>query len=237
MSTILEVQQVSAGYGEVQVLWDVSLQLKAGQVTALVGANGAGKTTLLRTIVGTIRPWQGRIFFEGQDVTRLPAHRKAAMGLILVPEGRQLFPNMTVYENLEMGATPPRARARFQENLELVFRLFPRLKERLHQKAGTMSGGEQQMLAVARGLMGAPKVLMIDEMSLGLAPILVLELYESLKQLREQGITVLLVEQNVHMALAIADYAYVLSEGRIELHGPSKEVANNPRVREAYLGI
>ncbi len=234
---ILEVQNVSTGYGEVQVLWDVSLRLEPGQVTALVGANGAGKTTLLRTIVGLLKPWQGKIFFEGEDVTRLPPHRKANMGLILVPEGRQLFTHMTVLENLEMGATPPRAREKFQENLELVFDMFPRLKERLHQKAGTMSGGERQMLAVARGLMGAPKVLMIDEMSLGLAPVLVLELYESLRKLREAGITVLLVEQNVHMALSIADYAYVLAEGRVELEGPSKEVARNPHVREAYLGI
>ncbi len=234
---ILEVQNVSTGYGEVQVLWDVSLRLEPGQVTALVGANGAGKTTLLRTIVGLLKPWQGKIFFEGEDVTRLPPHRKANMGLILVPEGRQLFTHMTVLENLEMGATPPRAREKFQENLELVFDMFPRLKERLHQKAGTMSGGERQMLAVARGLMGAPKVLMIDEMSLGLAPVLVLELYESLRKLREAGITVLLVEQNVHMALSIADYAYVLAEGRVELEGPSQEVARNPHVREAYLGI
>lgn len=237
MSVILDVQQVSAGYGEVQVLWDITLRLEEGKVTALVGANGAGKTTLLRTIMGVLRPWQGRIVLDGKDVTRLPAHKKAALGLVLVPEGRQLFPNMTVYENLEMGATPAHARARFKENLELVFTLFPRLKERLHQKAGTMSGGEQQMLAVARGLMSAPRVLMIDEMSLGLAPILVLELYESLRRMREEGITVLLVEQNVHMALAVSDYAYVLAEGRVELEGPSKEVARNPHVRTAYLGI
>ncbi len=234
---ILEVQNVSTGYGEVQVLWDVNLRLEPGQVTALVGANGAGKTTLLRTIVGLLKPWNGRILFEGRDVTHLPPHQKAEMGLILVPEGRQLFTHMTVYENLEMGATPQRARAKFQENLELVFSMFPRLKERLNQKAGTMSGGERQMLAVARGLMGAPKVLMIDEMSLGLAPVLVLELYESLKQLREAGITVLLVEQNVHMALAVSDYTYVLAEGRVELEGPSQEVAKNPHVRTAYLGI
>ncbi len=234
---ILEMRDVTSGYGEVQILWGVTLALQKGQMVSLVGANGAGKTTLLRTIMGLNRPWSGQILFEGEDVSRLSPHAKAARGLVLVPEGRQLFTHMTVQENLEMGASPKRARADIQRNLELVFEMFPRLKDRRNQKAGTMSGGEQQMLAVARGIMASPKVLMIDELSLGLAPVLVLQLFESLKKLRDTGITVLLVEQNVKMALAVTDYAYVLAEGRIEIEGPSKAVANNPDVQKAYLGL
>ncbi|NPA07339.1 MAG: ABC transporter ATP-binding protein [Chloroflexi bacterium] len=234
---ILEVHEVTSGYGEVQILWGVNLSLQQGQLTALVGANGAGKTTLLRTIMGLIKPWSGRILFEGQDVSKLPPHKKADMGLVLVPEGRQLFTSMTVLENLEMGATPRRARPYFKRNLELVFEMFPRLKERMHQKAGTMSGGERQMLAVARGLMAHPKVLMIDEMSLGLAPVLVLQLFESLNKLREVGITTLLVEQNVHLALSVTDYAYVMAHGKVELEGPSEQIAQDPHVQKAYLGI
>ncbi len=234
---ILELRDVTSGYGEVQILWGVTLALQDGSMTSLVGANGAGKTTLLRTIMGVNRPWQGQIIFEGEDVSKLPPHAKAARGLVLVPEGRQLFSHMTVLENLAMGATPKRSRAEYNRNLELVFEMFPRLKDRQNQKAGTMSGGEQQMLAVARGLMASPKVLMIDELSLGLAPFLVLQLFESLKKLRETGITVLLVEQNVRMALAVTDYAYVLAEGRVEIQGPSREVAHNPDVQKAYLGL
>ena len=234
---ILEVQEVTSGYGDVQILWGVSLALEEGSMTALVGANGVGKTTLLRTVVGLLRPWQGRIIFEGEDVSKLPPHAKAERGLILVPEGRQLFTHMTVYENLMMGATPKRARERVKRNLALVYEMFPRLKERSNQQAGTLSGGEQQMLAVARGLMGDPKVLMIDELSLGLAPILVLQLFESLRRLREEGITVLIVEQNVQMALAVSDYAFVLAEGRVELQGPSRKLAQDPHVQKAYLGL
>ncbi len=234
---ILELRDVTSGYGEVQILWGITLALQDGSMTSLVGANGAGKTTLLRTIMGLNRPWQGQVLFESEDVSKLPPHAKAERGLVLVPEGRQLFGHMTVLENLAMGASPKRARADYNRNLELVFEMFPRLKDRQNQKAGTMSGGEQQMLAVARGLMASPKVLMIDELSLGLAPFLVLQLFESLKKLRETGITVLLVEQNVQMALAVTDYAYVLAEGRIEIEGPSKTVANNPDVQKAYLGL
>ncbi len=234
---ILEIKNVTSGYGDVQILWGVSMSLNEGSMTALVGANGVGKTTLLRTVVGLLKPWQGKILFEGEEVGTLPPHVKAERGLILVPEGRQLFTHMTVYENLLMGATPKRARARIKHNLELVYEMFPRLKERSNQAAGTLSGGEQQMLAVARGLMGAPKVLMIDELSLGLAPILVLHLFESLRRLREEGITVLIVEQNVQMALAVSDYAYVLAEGKVELEGPSRQLAQDPHVQKAYLGL
>jgi branched-chain amino acid transport system ATP-binding protein len=234
---ILEIKDISSGYGEVQILWGSSLKLEKGKLTCLVGGNGVGKTTLLRTVMGLIRPWKGSVSFEDQDVSRLPAYTKAEMGLILVPEGRQLFTDMTVYENLEMGASNKRAAPKFKDNLVRVHKMFPRLKEREGQKAGTLSGGEQQMLAVARGIMADPTILMIDELSLGLAPVLVLDLFESLKALRELGITILLVEQNVHMALAISDYGYVLAEGKIELEGPARELIKNTHVREAYLGL
>ncbi|MFN3928116.1 MAG: ABC transporter ATP-binding protein [Thermoflexus sp.] len=234
---ILEVRNLSSGYGEVQILWDLSFRLEAGRLTTMVGANGSGKTTTLRTVMGLIRPWQGAIFFDGRDITFLPPHRKAAMGLIMVPEGRQLFADMTVMENLEMGAVTGRARSRFRQNLERVFELFPRLKERRAQKAGTLSGGEQQMLAIARALMAEPTVLFLDEPSLGLSPLLVQNLFEVIRHLKAEGLTMLLVEQNVHLALAISDYAYVLSGGRIELEGNARDIARDDRVRKAYLGL
>ncbi len=234
---LLEIRDVTSGYGEVQILWGVTFQLEPGRLTTLVGSNGAGKTTLLRTVMGLIRPWKGRIAFRGQEVTRLSPHEKAADGLVLVPEGRQLFTDMTVRENLEMGAVSPRAAPHKEKNLARAFDLFPRLKERAIQKAGTLSGGEQQMLAVARGLMAQPEVLMFDELSLGLSPMLVLQLFDTLRQLKAAGLTMLLVEQNVHMALAVSDYAYVLNEGKVWAEGPAREVAKNPQVRQAYLGI
>jgi branched-chain amino acid transport system ATP-binding protein len=234
---LLEIQNVSSGYGQVQILWDVSLELERGKLTALVGSNGAGKTTLLRTAVGLVKPWQGTVLFDGQDVTGVSPHGKAAQGLVMVPEGRQLFPSMTVYENLEMGAFTRRAKAHFHDNLEQVYEMLPRLKERTDQKAGTLSGGEQQMLAVARGLMAQPEILMVDELSLGLAPFLVLSLFQVLRQLKDSGLTMLLVEQNVQMALAVSDYAYVLSEGHVEIEGQAAEVRQMAQVREAYLGM
>ena len=234
---ILEVDNITSGYGDIQILWGASLSLEKGQIRALVGANGAGKTTLLRTVMGLIRPRSGTIRFEGQDVSTLPAHAKAELGLILVPEGRQLFSTMTVEENLEMGASPQRAKPHFRHNLERVYDIFPRLKERRSQKARTLSGGEQQMLAVARGIMADPKVLMIDELSLGLAPLLVLDLFETLGKLKDEGLTLLLVEQNVQMALAVSDYGFVLSHGKVDLHGRSRELIDNEHVRSAYLGL
>jgi branched-chain amino acid transport system ATP-binding protein len=234
---ILEISNVASGYGEVQILWGSSLKLEEGKLTCLVGGNGVGKTTLLRTVMGLLKPWEGTISFQGQDVSRMPAYTKAEMGMVMVPEGRQLFTDMSVYENLEMGASNKRAMPKFKENLERVYEMFPRLKERESQKAGTLSGGEQQMLAVARGIMADPTVLMIDELSLGLAPVLILGLFESLKALRELGITILLVEQNVQMALAISDYGYVLAEGKVDLEGPARELIRNEHVREAYLGL
>lgn len=235
--SILEVKDLNSGYGEVQILWGCSLDVEQGTLTALIGSNGVGKTTLLRTVMGLLKPWSGSIRFEGRAVGHMPPYTKADLGLVLVPEGRQLFSEMSVYENLEMGASNSRARARFQHNLARVYELFPRLKERAHQKAGTLSGGEQQMLAVARGIMAEPRLLMIDELSLGLAPILTLQLFEAIKQLRSLGLTILLVEQNSQMALAISDYAYVLAGGKVELHGTPRELLKNPHVRTAYLGM
>jgi branched-chain amino acid transport system ATP-binding protein len=234
---ILEIRNLDSGYGEVQILWAAGLALETGRLTSLVGGNGAGKTTLLRTVMGLVRPWKGTVWFEDRDVSQLPPHAKAELGLALVPEGRQLFTDMTVAENLEMGASPRRAKENLRRNLQRVYDMFPRLYERREQLAGTLSGGEQQMLAVGRGIMAEPKVLMIDELSLGLAPVLVLQLFETLRQLKSLGITLLLVEQNVQMALAISDYAYVLSEGKIDLQGPSREMAKNPHIQEAYLGL
>ena len=235
--SILEVKEVVSGYGEVQILWGATFGLQPGKLTCLVGGNGVGKTTLLRSIMGQIRPWQGSVYFEGQNVSRLPPYTKADLGLVLVPEGRQLFTDMSVLENLEMGAANKRARSKMKPNIERVFEMFPRLKERSGQKSGTLSGGEQQMLAVGRGIMADPKVLMIDELSLGLAPVLVLSLFETLRKLRDLGITILLVEQNVHMALAVSDYGYVLSEGRVKMEGPARQLIKDEHVRSAYLGL
>jgi branched-chain amino acid transport system ATP-binding protein len=234
---LLEVRGLTSGYGEVQILWDASLALHAGQLTTLIGSNGAGKTTLLRSIMGQIHPWGGTVEFDGHDLRRMAPHAKADLGLVLVPEGRQLFTDMTVYENLELGAINRRARGRFSTNVQRVFDLFPRLKERRNQRTATLSGGEQQMVAVARGLMAEPKVLMLDELSLGLSPLLTINLFEALQTLRDNGLTMLLVEQNVRLALTVSDVAYVLSEGRTVLSGPAEEVEHNEEVRRAYLGV
>jgi branched-chain amino acid transport system ATP-binding protein len=237
MPALLQVDNVSSGYGEVQVLWNLSLQVQQGKMTTIVGANGAGKSTALRTIMGAVRTWKGRILLEGNDITKLPPNAKAKRGMVLVPEGRQLFPDMTVEENLEMGAYPHRARKHRKENLERVYQIFPRLYERRKQNSATLSGGEQQMLAMGRGLMQEPVVLMIDELSLGLSPLLAQQLFLTLKKLREHGLTIVLVEQNVHLALALSDYTYVLSEGRLSVEGKSQDVANMDEVRRAYLGL
>ena len=234
---LLRVEELEAGYGDVQVLWGISLAVAPGAMTTLVGANGAGKTTSLRAITGSILPLAGRVFFKGEDVTRLPPHAKAARGLVLVPEGRQLFDDMSVEENLEMGAFSSRARPGFAQRLDQVYALFPRLLERRRQRAGTFSGGEQQMLAIGRGLMSDPEVLIIDELSLGLAPVVVQLLLKNLKALKQAGLTILLVEQNVHLALALSDYAYVIAEGRAFAEGPSAKVAAMPQIRQAYLGL
>jgi branched-chain amino acid transport system ATP-binding protein len=234
---LLEVHDLASGYGEVQILWGVSLRLEQGKLTTLVGSNGVGKTTLLRTVMGLVRPWQGVVSFRGRDITRLAAHDRASAGLVLVPEGRQLFTDMSVYENLEMGAISRRARPHVKRNIDRVFDMLPRLKERRQQRAGTLSGGEQQMLAVGRGLMAEPEILMFDELSLGLSPVLALSLFETLQHLKAEGMTMLLVEQNVHMALAVSDYAYVLAEGKVWMEGEARLLAKRTEVRQAYLGI
>jgi branched-chain amino acid transport system ATP-binding protein len=234
---LLEVESLEAGYGEVQVLWGLSLKARRGELTAIVGANGVGKTTTLRAVAGTIAPWRGRVMFENEDVTRLPTHEKAARGFALVPEGRQLFSSMSVAENLELGAFSKRAARSYAERLDQVFQLFPRLAERKRQLAGTLSGGEQQMVAIARGLMSDPDILIIDELSLGLAPVVVYQLLATLKQLKKAGLTILLVEQNVHLALALSDYAYVVAEGRIFTEGLPKDLVAKPEIRRAYLGL
>ncbi len=235
--TLLRAEALEAGYDDVQVLWGISLKVERGTMTTLLGANGAGKTTTLRAITGSLPTRAGRVIFCGEAVTALPAYAKAARGLVLVPEGRQLFGDMTVEENLEMGAYPGRARSHFDSQLAQVFELFPRLEERRRQKAGTFSGGEQQMLAIARGLMTMPEILIIDELSLGLAPVIVQQLVHVLKQLKAAGMTILLVEQNLHLALALCDYAYVIAEGRPFCDGPSDKVAAMPEIRQAYLGL
>lgn len=234
---ILEVKDLTSGYAEVQILWGTTLAAQEGKLTCLVGANGVGKTTLLRTLMGQLKPSSGSVLFDGRDITRLSTPAKADLGLVLVPEGRQLFTNMLVHENLEMGATNPRARPKMRENLDRVYQMFPRLKERRKQNAGTLSGGEQQMLALARGIMADPRLLMIDELSLGLAPLVVQHLFGTLKDLRELKITILLVEQNVHMALGVSDYGFVMAEGKIGLEGPAAQLARNEQVRAAYLGL
>jgi len=234
---ILEIGGLEAGYGEVQVLWGISLAVPHRRLTTIVGANGAGKTTTLKTVVGSIRPWSGRVLFSGEDVTHLPPHAKAARGLVLVPEGRQLFGAMTVEENLQMGAFSKRAARKYADGIEQVFTLFPRLKERRRQKAGTLSGGEQQMLAIGRGLMSDPEVLIIDELSLGLAPVVVHQLFAALKALKDAGLTILLVEQNVHLAFAVSEQAYVMAEGRIVTEGAPSVLAAMPEIRRAYLGL
>jgi branched-chain amino acid transport system ATP-binding protein len=234
---LLQIDALVAGYGDVQVLWGLSLAAQRAQVTCLVGANGAGKTTTLKAVVGAISPWSGRVTFQGRDITRLATHAKAASGLVLVPEGRQLFGTMTVEENLEMGAFSKRGARKYADHLDRVFTLFPRLKERRRQKAGTFSGGEQQMLAIARGLMTDPEILIIDELSLGLAPVVVYQLFATLKALKDAGMTILLVEQNIHLAFAISDYAYVIAEGRLVTDGTPAVLAAMPEIRRAYLGL
>ncbi len=233
----LDIKGIESGYGEVQILWGLSLQLEQGRLTSLVGSNGSGKTTLLRTVTGLVPAWKGSVLFDGKDVTKISPHEKAEMGLVLVPEARQLFTDMSVLENLEMGATPKRARAEYAHTLEWVFELLPRLKERQKQSAGTLSGGEQQMVAIARGLMAKPKILMFDELSLGLSPLLMMNLFEVILKLKRQGLTMLLVEQNVQMALAVSDYAYVLNNGRLETQGEARKVREMENVRKAYLGL
>lgn len=234
---MLQVEHVDAGYGDIQVLWDVSFQVQAKEFVVLVGANGAGKTTIMKTISSLLKPTRGDIKFEGQRLDLLPPYRMTEVGIAHVPEGRQLFPEMTVRENLELGSLTPRAKAHRQESLEWVLELFPRLRERQKQLAGTMSGGEQQMCAIARGLMSRPKMVLFDEPSLGLSPLLTQEIFHLAGEIHREGLTILMVEQNVKQSLAICDRAYVLENGRIVLEGNGPDLLENEQVKQAFLGI
>ena len=233
---ILKVEHVDVFYGAIHALRDVSLEVRAGEVVTLIGANGAGKSTTLRAITGLLEPRAGRIELSGEDITGAPAHTLVPRGLSMVPEGRGVFGNLTVLENLEMGAYVVADKARIKVDLERGFTLFPRLKERIKQRAGTLSGGEQQMLAIARALMSRPRVLLLDEPSLGLAPIVCQTIFATIDEIKAAGTTVLLVEQNARAALKHSDRAYVLETGSIILSGAAAEVAADARVREAYLG-
>jgi len=234
---VLEASHVAAGYGLTQVLWDISFAVEQGQLVALLGANGAGKTTTLKTVCGILRPTAGTISYRGQPIGGLPVHQVVDRGIAMVPEGRQLFGKMTVEENLRAGCYLKRAKTRRDRNLARVYELFPRLKERRTQVAETLSGGEQQMLAIARGLMQDPELIMFDEPSLGLSPILVAEIFQILKLLHADGRTVFLVEQNVKQTLKVADYCYVIENGRVVQQGTGRDLEADPKVREAYLGL
>ena len=237
MTPLLEVRGLEVAYGDVTALWDVSLEVPAGAIVALLGSNGAGKTTTLRAVSGLLRPQAGTIRLEGEELTALPPHAIVARGLGHVPEGRRIWPGMSVLEHLRLGAFPRSARAHRETSLERVLALFPRLRERRGQAAGTLSGGEQQMLAIGRALMGRPRLLLLDEPSLGLAPRVVAELFATIAAVNRDGVAVLLVEQNAHQALEVAGHAYVLETGRVARAGPAASLLDDPDVREAYLGL
>ena len=234
---MLELSGVTAGYGAFTALWDVSLRVATGEAVAVVGPNGAGKTTLLRAISGLIAPRTGRVTFEGTELGGRPAYEVVAHGIAHVPEGRRLFPQLTVAENLKMGAFLPAARAHFRESVERVYALFPVLAERRLQRAGSLSGGEQQMLAVGRALMSRPKLILFDEPSMGLAPVMVLRLFDLISRVREVGFTILIVEQNVRQVLKLVDRAYLLEVGRIKIEGRAADLAEQDFVRQAYVGM
>ena len=233
---MLKVEDLYVSYGAVEAIRGVSLEVQDGALVSLIGANGAGKTTILHTVTGLIRPKSGRITYDGHDLLKVKPSDIVTLGLAHVPEGRHVFTGMTVAENLQMGAYFRKDRAKIEEDLEKVYDFFPRLAERSRQLAGTLSGGEQQMLAMGRAIMSAPKMVVMDEPSMGLSPLLVKEVFRIIRLMHERGITVLLVEQNAKMALSVADYGYVLENGRLTLRGPAQELLNDPNVKRAYLG-
>ena len=233
---MLEVKDLKVNYGMIQAIKGVSFQVEQGEVIALIGANGAGKTTILHTITGLLSPKEGSVTFEGTDITKIPPHKIVSMGMAHVPEGRRVFAHLTVLQNLKMGAYTRKDKAEMQETLEMVYERFPRLKERENQMAGTLSGGEQQMLAMGRALMSHPKIILMDEPSMGLSPIYVNEIFEIIQEVSKTGTTVLLVEQNAKKALSIADRAYVLETGNIALEGQASDLLNNDDIKKAYLG-
>lgn len=234
---MLKLSNVKSGYGATTILHDISLEVNEGEVVTIVGGNGAGKTTTLRTISGLIGTTSGSLTFEGEEITHLPAHEVVNRGITLIPEARQLFPEMTVLENIQMGAYRPAAKPHYEQRLEEVLELFPRVKERLSQQAESLSGGEQQMVAIARGMMACPKLLMFDEPSLGLAPIVVSQVFDVVKKIAESGTTVLIVEQNVYQTLKVADRAYVIENGEIIMNGKAQDLMGDDHIRKAYLGI
>jgi branched-chain amino acid transport system ATP-binding protein len=236
MSVLLDVKNIEVAYGKIIAVKDVSITVNNGEIVALIGANGAGKSTTLRTISGLIKPKSGEISFDGKRIDGMPGHEIVAKGICHSPEGRRIFPRMTVKENLELGAFPRNDKAEVSADMERVFDLFPRLKERIDQRAGTLSGGEQQMLAVSRALMGDPKLLLLDEPSMGLAPVLVELIFDTIVKIRQQGVTVLLIEQNATAALEVADRAYVLESGKVKMSGSAKELSADDKVTKAYLG-
>jgi branched-chain amino acid transport system ATP-binding protein len=233
---ILELKDLNVSYGNIAAVKNLSMTVHAGEIVTLVGSNGAGKSTTLRTISGLLRPKSGDVVFEGKKINGIPGHDVVKLGISQSPEGRKIFQRMTVSENLDLGAYTRKDTAKIAEDRENVLELFPRLRERINQKAGTMSGGEQQMLAVARALLGNPRLLLLDEPSMGLAPVLVDVIFETITRIREQGVTVLLVEQNALAALEIADYAYVLESGRLNMEGQADKLLDDPSVTAAYLG-
>jgi branched-chain amino acid transport system ATP-binding protein len=233
---LLQVSNLVTSYGKIEALKGISVDVEQGEIVTLIGANGAGKSTTLKTISGQLRPSDGTIEFNGKSIVGMPAHQVAELGIVQVPEGRRIFSRMTVTENLEMGAFLRKDKDEIKAAVERVFELFPRLAERRGQKGGTLSGGEQQMLAMGRGLMAKPNLLMLDEPSMGLAPVVVETIFETIEQLNKEGITILLVEQNAHLALSIANRGYVLETGEIKLSGPGRELLTNEEVRKAYLG-
>ncbi|NDZ15700.1 branched-chain amino acid ABC transporter ATP-binding protein [Variovorax sp. WS11] len=234
---LLEVRNLHVSYGDAPALWDATLEVAAGQVVAVVGPNGAGKSTLINTIAGILRARQGEIRLDGKDIAKIPGHRVCEHGIAIVPEGRRLFTHMSVLENLELGSYRSDARASGEGSLEKVFSLFPILKERRHQIAGSMSGGQQQMVAIGRALMARPRLLLMDEPSLGLSPAVVDDMFRIIRTINERGVAVLLVEQNIHKALEMAHHAYVIEQGRIVSSGKPDSLLGNPRIREAYLGV
>ena len=234
---LLEIKNLNCFYGDVQVIYDVSLYINEGEVISLIGGNGAGKSTMIRTISGLMKPHGGEILFEQQPIQTLRPEKIVEKGIVQVPEGRKLFSLMTVRENLDVGAHNPRAYPHRAETLKEVYKLLPRLSERENQQAITLSGGEQQMVAIGRGIMALPKILMMDEPSLGLAPVLIKEIFTTIRKIADQGTTVLLVEQDVQHSLSLSDRGYVLEHGRIAMEGTGKELLDNPKIREAYLGI
>jgi len=233
---MLVLDNVSVNYGAIEALRGVSMHVEKGEVVTLIGANGAGKTTTLRTITGLLEPKAGRVEFEGEEIGGKPTHKLVARGISMSPEGRGVFANLSVRENLQMGAYLQKNRGEVASGMEHIFKMFSRLKERENQKAGTLSGGEQQMLAMGRALMSRPRLLLLDEPSLGLAPLVVHTIFEAIEEIRSKGTTILLVEQNAHAALKHSDRAYVMETGEITMEGPSKDLASDPRIKEAYLG-